>query len=137
MDARRERVLIADDDPSIRRLIAVTLRKEGYRTSDACDGREALEAMRAGQADLVLLDLMMPKVTGWEVLAQRAAAPELRTIPVIVITAERGEGVARVLQQGICELLTKPFELETLRVLVKSCLRGAGSGAAVGDLTPT
>lgn len=122
IDDRRQRVLIADDDPSIRRMLAVSLGKEGYRTADACDGHEALEAMRAGQADLVLLDLMMPKVTGWEVLTERAAAPELRKIPVIVITAQRGDGLAKISNDGICALLPKPFELATLRALVKSCL---------------
>lgn len=122
IDNRPQRVLIADDDPSIRRLLALSLEKEGYRTAGACDGREALEAMRAGQADLVLLDLMMPKITGWEVLTERAAAPELRKIPVIVITAERGDGIARIPNDGLCALLTKPFELATLRALVKSCL---------------
>ena len=127
IDARRERILIADDDPSIRRMLAVSLRKDGYQTADACDGREALEAMRAGQADLVLLDLMMPGVTGWEVLTEREAAPELRKIPVIVITAERGDGVAKIRTDGACAVLLKPFELETLRALVKSCLARAQS----------
>jgi CheY-like chemotaxis protein len=122
IDDRRPRVLIADDDPSIRRMLALSLRREGYRTADACDGSEALEAMRAGQADLVLLDLMMPKVTGWEVLTERAAAPELRKIPVIVITAERGDRVANIPNDALCALLAKPFELETLRALVKSSL---------------
>ena len=119
---RRQRVLIADDDPNIRRMLAVSLREDGYQTVDACDGREALEAMRAGQADLVLLDLMMPKVTGWEVLTERAAAPELGKIPVIVITAEAAEGVAKIPRDGTCTLLAKPFERETLRALVKACL---------------
>jgi CheY-like chemotaxis protein len=118
-------VLIADDDPSIRRLLALSLRKAGYRTADACDGGEALDAMRAGEADLVLLDLMMPKVTGWEVLTERAAAPELRKIPVIVITAERGDRVANIAHDGLFALLPKPFELETLRALVRSCLERA------------
>ena len=122
IEGRRNCVLIADDDPGIRRMLAATLKKDGYRTADACDGREALDAMRAGQADLVLLDLMMPKVTGWQVLAERAAAPELMKIPVIVITAERGDGVATISNDDICALLLKPFELETLRTLVKSCL---------------
>ncbi|HEU4889308.1 MAG TPA: response regulator [Thermoanaerobaculia bacterium] len=122
IDDRRPRVLIADDDPSIRRMLAASLEKDGYQTADACDGREALEAMRAGQADLVLLDLMMPKVTGWEVLTERAAAPELGKIPVIVITAEPTEGVAKIPSDGTCALLPKPFERETLRALVKACL---------------
>jgi CheY-like chemotaxis protein len=130
IDDRRQRVLIADDDASIRRMLAVSLRKD-YRTADACDGSEALDAMRAGEVDLVLLDLMMPKVTGWEVLAQRAAAPELRKIPVIVITAGRGDNVAKIPADTICALLPKPFELESLRALVKSCL-GRGTSAPVG-----
>ena len=131
---RSERVLIADDDPSIRRMLAASLKKEGYRTADACDGSEALEIMRAGGADLVLLDLRMPKVTGWEVLTERAAAPELRKIPVIVITAERGDAVAKIPSDGLCALLPKPFDLQTLRALVRSCLRRAESGA---QLRPT
>jgi CheY-like chemotaxis protein len=118
----RQRVLIADDDPNIRRMLALSLRKDGYQTADVCDGSEALEAMRAGEADLVLLDLMMPKVTGWEVLTERAAAPELRKIPVIVITAERGDRVANIPNDRLSALLLKPFELKTLRALVKSCL---------------
>lgn len=119
---RPQRILIADDDASIRRMLSVSLGKQGYRTTDACDGREALEVMREGHTDLVLLDLTMPKVTGWEVLAERAAAPGLRKIPVIVITAERGDEVAKLHDDGICTLLLKPFNLETLKALVKSCL---------------
>ena len=122
IDDPRPRILIADDDPSIRRMLTLSLRNDGYRTADACDGGEALEAMRAGQTDLVLLDLMMPKVTGWDVLAERAAAPELRKIPVIVITAERGDGLTKICSDGACSLLPKPFELAALRALVKSCL---------------
>ena len=125
IEARRQRVLIADDDPSIRRMLAASLKQEGYQTADACDGSEALAAMRAGEADLVLLDLMMPRVTGWEVLSERAAAPELGKIPVIVITAEPAEGVAKIPSDGTCALLPKPFELKTLRALVKACLAHA------------
>ena len=116
------RVLIAEDDASIRRMLMVALRRQGYQTAEACDGSEALEAMRAGHADLVVLDLMMPKVTGWEVLAERAADPKLRNIPVIVITAERGDHVTRIADDGISALLQKPFSLDALEALVKSGL---------------
>lgn len=126
---RGQRVLIADDDPGIRRMLGASLRKQGYQTADACDGSEALEAMRGGQADLVLLDLMMPKVTGWEVLTERAGVPALRKIPVIVITAARGDNVAKIPEDGISALLPKPFELETLQALVKSCLARASQRA--------
>ena len=78
---------------------------------------------------------MMPKVTGWEVLTERAAAPELRKIPVIVITAERGDGIAKISSAGICALLPKPFELAALQALVKSCLDRASSSAAA-DVLP-
>ena len=129
IDNSRARILIADDDPGIRRMLAMTLQKDGYQTADACDGREALDAMRAGQADLVLLDLKMPRVTGWQVLTERAGAPELRKIPIIVITAERGDVVANIPDDRLCALLTKPFELQALRALVKSSLVRAEAGA--------
>jgi len=122
MDHHHRRVLIAEDDPSIRRMLTVSLRKQGYHTAEACDGSEALEAMRAGEADLVVLDLMMPKVTGWQVLAKRAVDPKLRNIPVIVITAERGDQVTKILDDGIAALLPKPFSLDALQALVKSSL---------------
>ena len=125
IDDPRRRILIADDDPSIRRMLSLSLEREGYRTAGACDGGEALEAMRAGEADLVLLDLMMPGVTGWDVLTARAAAPELRKIPIIVITAERGDRVASIPADDLCALLMKPFELEKLRDMVKACLAAA------------
>jgi CheY-like chemotaxis protein len=117
-----QRVLIADDDPSIRRMLTVSLRKHGYQTTEACDGSEALGVMRAGQADLVVLDLMMPKVTGWQVLAERAADPKLRDIPVIVMTGERGAEVKAIPYDGISALLPKPFSLDALQGLVKAGL---------------
>lgn len=114
-----DRVLIADDDASIRRMLTVSLRKQGYQTVEACDGLETLRAMRAGEADLVLLDLTMPKLTGWQVLAVRAADAELRKIPVIVISAERGDEVAKIPDDGISAFLPKPFSLEALQSLVR------------------
>lgn len=117
-DRHHQRVLIADDDPSIRRLIAVSLRRQGYQTTEAKDGGEALIAMRAGEADLVLLDLTMPKVTGWQVLAERASDSNLRAIPVIVLTAESGDRVTAIPNDGISTLLPKPFSLDALHALV-------------------
>jgi CheY-like chemotaxis protein len=122
IDDRRNRVLIVEDDPSVRRMLVVSLGREGYRTAEASNGREALDVLRTGQVDLVVLDLMMPAVTGHQVLAERAAEPELRKIPVIIITANRGDDVATVLNGGIYALLPKPFNLEALHALMKSCL---------------
>jgi CheY-like chemotaxis protein len=121
-DHDHQRVLIAEDDPTLRRLLTVSLRRQGYQTTEACDGSEALAVMRAGQADLVVLDLMMPKVTGWQVLTERAADAKLRNIPVIVMTGERGDDVAQIPDDGVSALLPKPFSLDALQALVKSGL---------------
>jgi CheY-like chemotaxis protein len=121
-DHHHQRVLIAEDDPTLRRLLTVSLRRQGYQTMEACDGSEALAVMRAAQADLVVLDLMMPKVTGWQVLAERAADAKLRNVPVIVMTGERGDDVTKIPDDGISALLPKPFTLDALQALVKSAL---------------
>jgi CheY-like chemotaxis protein len=115
-------VLVVDDDDSIRKMIRALLTRSGYSVCEARNGREALDEMRAGRADLVVLDLMMPEVSGWDVLIARAADADLRRIPVIVASANRGPEIADALRGGICALLPKPFELEALRALVASCL---------------
>lgn len=119
---RKPSVLVVDDDGGIRSLLGASLRSEGYTIHEARNGREALEQMSAGNEDLVLLDLMMPEVSGWDVLEKRSADPELRKIPVIVITAYRGPEIATIVSSDICALLPKPFDLEALRAIVKACL---------------
>src|SRR6266498_3391280 len=81
-------VLVVDDDPGIRLLLLTFLRFRGFRLLEACNGREALAAMRTGKADVVVMDLMMPEVSGWDVLRERAADPSLMAIPMIVVTAD-------------------------------------------------
>jgi CheY-like chemotaxis protein len=115
-------ILVVDDDDSIRGMIRATLQRSGYKVCEARNGREALEEMRGGGSDLVVLDLMMPEVSGWEVLQIRAADEQLRRIPVIVASANRGPEIAEAVNGGICALLPKPFELDALRALVVSCL---------------
>ena len=116
-------ILIAEDDPSIRHLLVHWLGRQGYQACEAANGDEALLSMKSGEMDLVVLDLMMPGTSGWDVLAERAKDDSLRKIPVIVISANRGEEVARVLDSGICALLPKPFDLEALGALVKTCIQ--------------
>ena len=121
-DRQQQCILVVDDDPSIRRLIVSALRRDGYSMAEAQNGREALDAMRRGDEDLVLLDLMMPEVTGWDVLRIRETSAELRRIPVIVITANYGPELGEALGSGICALLPKPFDLAALQALVRTCL---------------
>ena len=115
-------VLVADDDPSIRRLIIAALKRDGYRFLEAPTGKEALDLMRSEHPDVLVLDLMMPGVSGWDVLQARAAEPELLKIPVIVISASRAAEVAETMDQGICAFLPKPFDIIALSSLVRNCV---------------
>jgi CheY-like chemotaxis protein len=115
-------VLVVDDDVNIRRMIIAALKREGYRFVEAANGREALDAMRRDKPSAVVLDLMMPIVSGWDVLRERAADPELMKIPVIIISATRSPELASAMDQGICAFLPKPFDISALASLVKSCV---------------
>ena len=115
-------VLVVDDDPNIRRMIVAALRREGYEFLEAPNGREALDVMKAQHPDVVVLDLMMPVLSGWDVLRERADDDELRSIPVIIISANRDPEVATAVAQGICAFLPKPFDIGALSALVRSCI---------------
>ena len=115
-------VLVVDDDPNIRRMIMASLRREGYDFLEASNGREGLTLMRSNKPDVVVLDLMMPFVSGWEVLQERNGDPELKSIPVIVVSANRDPEVATAVDQGICAFLPKPFDIGALNALVRNCL---------------
>lgn len=124
--AKPFRVLVADDDPNIRRLIVAALRREGYGFIEAANGKEALDVMRTQPPSVVVLDLMMPLVSGWDVLRARAEDPELQKIPVIVVSANREPALATAMTAGICAFLPKPFDIGALSALVRSCMPLAG-----------
>ena len=116
------RVLVVDDDPSIRRMIVASLRRDGYVFSEAANGKEALDIMRGERPSVVVLDLMMPIVSGWDVLRERASDPALLSIPVIIVSANRGPELASAMDKGICAFLPKPFDIKVLSSLVRSCI---------------
>lgn len=117
------RILVADDDSAIRHLLLTLLRRSGFLATEAKNGSEALVAMGVGDVDAVILDLMMPVVSGWDVLRERAADPRLRCIPVIVLTACNLRDVTAGLDgQNVCALLAKPFDLPVLVAAVNECL---------------
>jgi DNA-binding response OmpR family regulator len=121
------RVLIVDDDAGIRLLLLTFLRHRGFQLREARDGREALHEMRAGNADVVVMDLMMPEVSGWEVLRERAHHPALLRIPVIVITAMNTEqATVSVAGNRVSALLAKPFDLDALLAAITTSLGGPG-----------
>jgi two-component system sensor histidine kinase/response regulator len=115
-------VLIVDDDPSIRLLLVALLRRHGYQTLQARNGREALAEMRTGKPDLVLMDLVMPEVSGWDVLRERAADSSLLRIPVIVVSASNIRKVP-VDVFAVAGVIAKPFNLDTVLRAVTDCLQ--------------
>jgi CheY-like chemotaxis protein len=121
-EAKTVRVLVVDDDPSIRRMIMAALRRDGYSFSEAANGKEALEVMKLERPDIVILDLMMPMVSGWDVLRERSTDPDLLSIPVIVVSANRSAELASAMDKGICAFLPKPFDITALSSLVRSCI---------------
>jgi len=115
-------VLVVDDDPSIRRMIIASLRRDGYAFREAENGQEALDAMHSSPPDAVVLDLMMPLVSGWDVLKEREKDENLKKIPVIVVSANRGPEISDAVNRGICAFLPKPFDIGALNAIVKNCL---------------
>ena len=116
------RVLVVDDDPNIRKMMVAALKRDGYNFSEAANGREALDSMRAVRPDVVVLDLMMPIMSGWDVLQEREHDASLREIPVIIVSANRAPEIATAVDKGICAFLPKPFDIGVLSALVKSCV---------------
>jgi class 3 adenylate cyclase len=117
------RVLVVDDDPVNRKLLARSLEREGHRHAAAEDGRRALELLRAEPFDVVLLDVLMPELDGYGVLAEIVGDPELRHVPVIMISAlEELDSVVRCIEMGAEDYLPKPFDPVLLRARLNGCL---------------
>lgn len=115
----RPRVLIVEDDPDALLLFRVSLESSGFETSLAADGGTALRRMEAEGPDLILLDLMLPVMDGWAVLAQAGS----RDLPVVVCTAKAGtEDRSRAMRLGAAAYITKPFDLHQLIDTVWSVL---------------
>lgn len=116
-------ILTVDDETNIRRLLQVNLQRAGYRVTMACDGVEALESVRQERPDLVVLDVMMPRMDGFEVLRQLRMDTTTAELPVIMLTAKAQDAdVFRGWQSGADCYLTKPFNPHELLVFVKRVL---------------
>jgi two-component system OmpR family response regulator len=115
------RILVVDDDPHIRELVRTFLRNDGFDVAEAADGREALARLETVRADLVIVDIMMPNLDGWE-LCRRIR--EQHDVPVFMLTA-KGEARDRIkgFQLGTDDYLVKPFEPLELVARVKALLR--------------
>jgi DNA-binding response OmpR family regulator len=109
------RIVVADDEADIAMLLTFNLEAAGYEVTAVGDGAAALAAIREIRPDLAVLDVMMPELTGLEVLAAVRADEELRDIPVVMLTARAGDAdVWEGWQTGVDYYITKPFDLEEL-----------------------
>jgi CheY-like chemotaxis protein len=114
------RVLVVDDDPTILRLLQVNLEMEGHEVLTAGDGHEALERLREGAPEVVLLDVMMPGLDGWQVCERIRADPDLATTPVVILSARAQQSdLERGAQAGADAYITKPFDPLELVELVE------------------
>jgi two-component system phosphate regulon response regulator PhoB len=127
------RILVVEDERDIAALVAYHLTKEGYRVRTAEGGTEALEAAASERPDLLILDLMLPGLSGYDVLGELRRRPELIEVPVIVLTARRDEADrVKGLELGADDYVTKPFSPRELVLRVGAVLRRAQSPAVAG-----
>jgi phosphate regulon transcriptional regulator PhoB len=118
------RILVAEDERDVAELIRYTLAREGFEVILATNGADALRQAREGRPDLVLLDLMLPQVNGWELCRRLKQDPTTRTLPVIMVTARAEEG-DKVLgfEVGADDYVTKPFSTRELVARVRAVVR--------------
>lgn len=128
-------VLLVEDDENVRRLIGAYLEREGFSVHTAADGAAALELFHSESPHLIILDLMLPKIDGWEVCRRiRSGEPRTAGTPIIMLTA-RGEERDRIegLEIGADDYVTKPFSPKELVLRVRAILRRSGAAPDADD----
>jgi len=124
---RKPRVLIADDEPAIRKFVRANLEARGYEIISTMDGSEAIQALEKELPDLMILDIMMPKMDGFEVCRR---VREWSQIPIIILSARGGEmDKVKCLETGADDYITKPFGVDELMARVKAVMRRARSSS--------
>lgn len=132
------RILVVDDEPDITALVAYHLAKAGYRVSTANNGPDALKSAREERPDVVVLDLMLPGLSGYDVLAELRKRDETRDVGVILLTARREEpDRIKGLTLGADDYLTKPFSPAELGLRVQALLRRLAAPAVSAGSTLT
>ena len=123
MENEQFSLLVVDDNDMNRDMLSRRLRRQGYRVSVAVNGRQALEMLRLETYHLVLLDVMMPEVNGYQVLEQLKADGRLSDIPVIMTSAlDETDGIERCIALGAEAYLVKPFNPVLLKARIGACL---------------
>ncbi len=119
------KILLVEDNEMNRDMLSRRLQKRGYEVSMAMDGRQGVEMARAGGFDLILMDMSLPEIDGWEATRQLRAVPETRTVPIIGLTAHAMSGHReKALEAGCNDYDTKPVELPRLLAKIETLLGG-------------
>jgi CheY-like chemotaxis protein len=117
------RIVVADDDPDILSIVSMSLEAMGHEVTRATNGREAVDAVRAMAPDLVVMDLMMPEVDGYEATIMLKSNPETSSIPVLALTAKAMRGdEEKGRQAGVDAYITKPFRISQVIEIVNQFL---------------
>jgi len=128
-------ILVVEDEAPLVTMLRYNLEKQGFRVEEASDGQEALTKIAEVRPDLVLLDWMLPAMSGIEVCRQIRRKPGTRDLPIIMVTARAEDADAvRGLNTGADDYITKPFQMETLLARIRAILRRAGAAPAKGTL---
>lgn len=121
--SQRQQVLVVDDEPDVLLLCRVNLEFEGYDVIEATDGEEAMQRIREDRPDVILLDVMMPRMDGWQVLSALKEDPELKDIPVVMLTAKvQDQDQIRGWSGGAADYITKPFSPLALSQVLENVL---------------
>ncbi len=132
------KILLIEDEPSNSRLMEVTLRPLGYETMVRSDGFAGLEAAQDEAIELIVLDLALPKLDGWQVLQRLRADPNTMAIPILVLTAHVGdENLMKAADAGADVFMTKPFQPDDLRQVVRALIQQRRESLAARNGNPT
>jgi DNA-binding response OmpR family regulator len=117
------KILVAEDSVTIRRLVAARLAADGYEVLEAEDGEQALSLAMSGEPDLVVLDKVMPKLDGFEIVQALRSRPETQSLPIVMLTDRGGEDdVLDGLDLGVDEYMSKPFSPRELSARIRRLL---------------
>lgn len=134
-NATRPMILVVEDEAAIATMLRYNLEKQGFRVEEATDGQEAMVRIAETTPDLVLLDWMLPVMSGIEVCRQIRRRPETRELPVIMLTARtEDQDAVRALNTGADDYITKPFGIEALMARIRALLRRSANVPAKGRL---
>ena len=127
----RMRVLVVDDDPSIRTLLCEQLRTAGEQASAASDAGEALGLLALTPVDVVISDVMMPGMSGWDLLAAIRSSTDRAALPVVLLSARDGRDDVRTgYERGASAVLSKPYDFDELHLLLTTLTRSAASSTS-------